>query len=76
MDYFIRRKKYVNSTDDVLTMLYEIIPQEMLVRQGAPRYGVEITMREVDKLLCETARVRTRPSPRTSSKHGTATYLM
>jgi len=56
MDYFIRRMKYVNKTDDVLTMLYEIIPQEILVRQGAPRYGIEVTPDEVDELLREMAR--------------------
>jgi foldase protein PrsA len=56
MDYFVRRAKYVNKTDDVLTVLYEIIPNEMLVRQSVPGYGIEVTADEVDELLWETAR--------------------
>ena len=56
MDYLIRRMKYVDRTDDVLTMLYEVIPSEMLIRQGAPRYGIEATPEDIDEVLREIAR--------------------
>lgn len=56
MDYLIRRMKYVDRTDDILMMVYEIIPTEMLVRQGAPRYGIEVTADELDELLRTIAR--------------------
>jgi hypothetical protein len=55
MSYLIRRMKYVDKTDDVWTMLYEIIPHEMLIRQGAPRYGIEATPEEVDDVLRDIA---------------------
>ena len=42
MDYLIRRMKYVDRTDDVIMMVYELIPYEMLIRQGASRYGIEV----------------------------------
>ena len=51
MDYFIRRMKYVDNTDDVLLMLYEKIPYEMLIRQGTSRYGIEVTQDEIDEIL-------------------------
>lgn len=56
MDYLIRRMKYVEKTDDILTMLYEVIPNEMLIRQGAPRYGIQVTPDELDGLLRDVAR--------------------
>jgi hypothetical protein len=56
MDYLIRRMKYVDRTDDILLMVYEIIPTEMLVRQGAPRYDIEVTSEELDELLRTIAR--------------------
>jgi len=56
MDYLIRRMKYVDRTDDVLTMLYEVIPNEMLIRQGAPRYGIEATPEDIDEVLRDIAR--------------------
>jgi len=56
MDYVIRRMKYVDKTDDILNFVYEVIPHEMLIRQGAPRYGIEVTPDEVDELLRDIAR--------------------
>lgn len=56
MDYLIRRMKYFDRTDDVLTMVYEIIPSEMLIRQGAPRYGFEVTPEDVEKILRDIAK--------------------
>jgi hypothetical protein len=56
MDYLIRRMKYVDMTDDVLMMVYEVIPYEMLIRQRAPYYGIEVTEEEIDDMLRENAR--------------------
>lgn len=56
MDYLLRRMKYVDKTDDVLAMLYEVIPDEMLIRQGAPRYGIEVTPDDIDELLRDVAK--------------------
>jgi foldase protein PrsA len=56
MGYLIRRMKYVDKTDDILMMVYEIIPTEMLVRQGVSRYDIEVTTDELDELLRTIAR--------------------
>jgi len=56
MDYLLRRMKYVDMTEDTLTMLYEVIPDEMLIRQGAPRYGIEVTPDDIDEVLRDAAK--------------------
>ena len=55
MDYFIRRLRYVDKTNDVFKMFVEVIPHEMLIRQGAPRYGLEVIPDEMDELLRDVA---------------------
>jgi foldase protein PrsA len=55
MDYFIRRMKYVDRTDNVADML-ETITEEEFIRQGAPDYGIEVTPEEVDEVLRDIAR--------------------
>jgi len=46
IDYFIRRMLIGSPTDDVFTMI-ETITNEELIRQGAPRYGIEVTEDEL-----------------------------
>jgi hypothetical protein len=55
MDYFVRRMKYVDRTDDVQGML-QTITEEEFIRQGAPLYGIEVTPDEVDEMLRDFAR--------------------
>jgi len=55
MDYVIRRMKYLDKTTDVVSMMTTITEEE-LVRQGAPRYGIEVTQEEIDELLRAVAR--------------------
>lgn len=55
MDYFIRRMKYVDRTDNIEGML-ETITEEEFTRQGAARYGIEVTEDEVDEVLRDIAR--------------------
>ena len=56
MGYIIRRMKYVDNTTDVLTMINETIINEMLIRQGADRYNIEVTPDEIDEVLRDIAR--------------------
>jgi foldase protein PrsA len=55
MGYLIRRMKYLDNTDDVISMLTTLTEEEF-IRQGAPRYGIEVTQEEIDDLLWEMAR--------------------
>jgi foldase protein PrsA len=55
MDYVIRRMKYLDNTDDVISML-TTLTEEVFIRQAAPRYGIEVTEEEIDDLLWEMAR--------------------
>jgi len=55
MDYFIRRMKYVDRTDNIEAML-EALTEEEFTRQGAARYGIEVTPEEVDEVLRDIAR--------------------
>ncbi len=55
MDYLIRRMKYIEETTDVLVML-ETITEEEFIRQGAPRYVIEVTPDEIDEMLRDIAR--------------------
>jgi len=55
MDYLIRRMKYLEATDDVISMLTTITEEEF-IRQGAPRYGIEATPDEIDELMRDFAR--------------------
>ena len=54
IDYFIRRMQG-SATDDIFTMI-EGITNEELIRQGAPRYGIEVTDEEVMDDLRAAAR--------------------
>jgi len=54
IDYFIRRM-LISPTDDVFTMI-EAITHEELIRQGAPRYGIEVTEDELMEELRNGAR--------------------
>ena len=55
IDYFIRRMLIAGPTDDVFTMI-ETITNEELIRQGAPRYGIEVTDDELMAELRNSAR--------------------
>ncbi len=55
MDYVIRRMKYLDQSDDVLSML-TTITEEIFIRQGAPLYGIEVTQDEIDELMRDIAR--------------------
>ncbi|MDD4875963.1 MAG: peptidylprolyl isomerase [Dehalococcoidales bacterium] len=48
MNYFIKRTAYANS--DPFAML-EILTNELIIKQAAPSYGIEISEEEVDQFL-------------------------
>jgi foldase protein PrsA len=54
IDYFVRRM-LLSATDDVFTMI-ETITHEELIKQGAPRYGIEVTEDELMEELRNGAR--------------------
>ncbi len=54
IDYFIRRM-LISTTDDIFTVI-ETITHEELIRQGAPRYGIEVTDDELMEELRNGAR--------------------
>ncbi len=54
IDYFIRRLSR-GTADDIFTMI-ETVTNEELIRQGAPRYGIEVTDEEVMDQLRADAR--------------------
>jgi parvulin-like peptidyl-prolyl isomerase len=55
MDYLIRRMKYFDETDDIIDMMTTLTEEEF-IRQGAPRYGIEVTEDEIDDLIRDIAR--------------------
>ena len=55
MDYFIRRMKYLDNTDDIQGML-ETVTQEEFIRQEAAGLGIEVTPDEVDEYIRDIAR--------------------
>ena len=55
MDYLIRRMKYLDKTDDAIGMLTTLTEEEF-IRQGATRYGIEVTPDEIDELIRDIAR--------------------
>ena len=55
IDYFIRRMLITGPTDDIFTMI-ETITHEELIRQGAPRYGIEVPEDELMAELRNSAR--------------------
>lgn len=55
IDYLIRRMLIADPTDDIFTMI-ETITNEELIRQGAPRYGIEVTEDELMAELRNSAR--------------------
>ncbi|HEY32366.1 MAG TPA: peptidylprolyl isomerase [Dehalococcoidia bacterium] len=55
MDYVLRRMKYPETTSDITAML-TVITEEEFIRQGAPRYGIEVTPDEIDERLRDIAR--------------------
>ena len=74
MDYLIRRMKYFDRTDDILAMVYEVIPHEILVRQGLLVMASRLPKKKSMTCLGTLPGVRMRLSLRTSSRHGTGIY--
>jgi len=53
--YFIQRMRTAGTTEDIFSMI-EAVTNEELIRQGAPRYGIEVTENEVMDELRDSAR--------------------
>ncbi len=53
--YFLRRLKYTSPDRDIFSLMQKIT-NEILIRQGAPRLGIEVTPQEIDEALRAAAR--------------------
>ncbi len=54
--YFIKRLQMDTTASGDPNLMLETLAHEMLIRQGAPRYGIEVTEEDVDEALREIAR--------------------
>jgi len=55
-DYFIRRAMLDPSASSDPMVMLETLTNELLIKQGAPRYGIEVTPEEIDEELRGIAR--------------------
>jgi len=55
-DYFIRRAMLDPSASSDPMIMLETLTNELLIKQGAPRYGIEVTEEDVDEGLRAIAR--------------------
>ncbi|GAJ14605.1 unnamed protein product, partial [marine sediment metagenome] len=56
MAYFIKRARLATGAQDAISSTLQGLTDELLIKQGAPRYGIEATPEDIDQELRRIAR--------------------